>query len=65
MCSLEVLGLSDKGGNDGFHESFKENLKCLDYGSYSTRLPWKSDHCQQTRILHWPDNIVRPGSWKN
>ena len=46
MCSLEVLGLSDKGSNDeGFHESFKENLKCLDDGSYSTRLPWKSDHC--------------------
>ena len=46
MCSSEVIGLSDEGGNDeGFHESFKENLKCLDDGSYSTRLPWKSDHC--------------------
>ena len=45
MCSLEVLGLSDEGGNDRFHESFKETLKCLDDRSYSTRLPWKSDHC--------------------
>ena len=26
------------------NESFTENVKCLDEGSYSTRLPWKSDH---------------------
>ena len=46
MCLLEVLGLSDESGNDkGFHESFKENLKRLDEESYSTRLPWKSNHC--------------------
>ena len=38
--------MSDEESNDeGFHESFKESLKYLDEGSYSTRLPWKSDHC--------------------
>lgn len=46
MCSLEVLGLSDEMKSDGeFHETFKENLKRLDDGTYQTRLPWKPDHC--------------------
>ena len=47
MCSLEVLGLSDEvRKGEEFHENFKRNLKRLDDGTYSTRLPWKLDHCK-------------------
>ena len=45
MCSLEVLGLGDTDSVPGeeFHEHFQEQLKMLDDGTYSTRLPWKKD----------------------
>ena len=46
ICPLEVLGLSDKVGNDrDFHENFKKDTKRMDDGSYEARLPWKPDHC--------------------
>ena len=45
MCSQEVLGLTDKADvQQLFHEDFKDHLQRLDDGTYSTRLPWKSDH---------------------
>ena len=43
MCSQEVLGLTDEPNVQGlFHEDFKNQLQRLDNGTYSTRLPWKS-----------------------
>ena len=45
MCSQELLGLTDKADvQQLFHEDFKDHLQRLDDGTYSTRLPWKSDH---------------------
>ena len=45
MCSIEVLGLEDADSAPGeeFHEQFQGQLKRLDDGTYSTRLPWKKD----------------------
>ena len=43
ICSQEVLGLTDEPDVQGlFHEDFKNQLQRLDDGTYSTRLPWKS-----------------------
>ena len=45
MCTLEILGLSEKVGNDGhFHENFKTNIERMDDGGYQARSPWKPDH---------------------
>ena len=47
MCSQEVLGLADVDDNkDSFHKDFKDRLRRLEDGTYSTRLPWKHDHPQ-------------------
>ena len=52
MCSQEVLGLTDEPNVQGlFHEDFKNQLQRLDDGTYSTRLPWKSQ-----RPAHLPVN---------
>ena len=45
LCSLDVLGLTDKGTSDSeFHEDFIEHLQRTKDSYYETRLPWKQDH---------------------
>ena len=48
MCSIEVLGLRDVDSAPGeeFHENFQGQLKRLNDGTYSTRLPWKKNLLQ-------------------